>query len=331
MESLQIFLNLEPKFNMNMFVRLRLLLWLPVLCCLFSSCEKSSYNDPEQPTPPYYSALSGFFTQFKPAPQTFTFNVAAGATLQANNHTKLYFPPIAFMTTDNKYVRGNVTVELTEVYHKSEMMFSAINTETQDQQLLESGGMYYLRVLQNGKEVKLAPGINYTVSLYPGTATKNGMHVYFGSKDTIGNMRWTLADTAKYKVNRDSVDNYYSISSDSMHWIGCQRVPDAKGTSVLSAKVTNIDYPLTNSVIYVFSKNNNTAERFTPATGRSSTLFSVSNLVEGDEITVVAIVEANSKIYSTLMPVTVKNGDELQMKFQETTSTAFKNQAQALN
>lgn len=146
------------------------------------------------------------FKNKAPQKQTFTLNITTGGMVTGAKGTMVYFYASSLLDKNGNKVTGNVDVELTEFMSKSDMLFSGV-TVTSGDQLLESGGMFELRVKQGGQELTLDPTslINITV---PSTVSDMDPMDFWNGNDNQNKdnnlVDWKKVDSAKVNRVRDS-------------------------------------------------------------------------------------------------------------------------------
>lgn len=86
-----------------------------------------------------------------------------------------------------------VNVKLNEIQSFMDQLQANISTETHDGRILESGGMFNVSLTSNDKELKLATGKEYKVSL-PNEKRKTDMNVFTGVRDSIGQIKWQVTN-----------------------------------------------------------------------------------------------------------------------------------------
>ncbi len=137
---------------------------------------------------------------YAPTKQNFTVDATNSFQFLTTAGNEFTFPEKSFLKNGNP-VKGNVIVEITEITKKSEMIFADVLTNSEDGPL-ESYGEFEINVHQNGIELELASGINYSVynSNY---IQKTGVGSwYLDHSDRRSRMnneqaKWTIGDTAQ--------------------------------------------------------------------------------------------------------------------------------------
>jgi hypothetical protein len=109
--------------------------------------------------------------------QRFKIKANVENTIVAKNGLKVVLPKGALETVDGKSIgTGDLTMELEEFFAPMDAATQQLSTVA-DGKLLESGGMFSVRVLQKGKELKLKEGSAIQVDL-PSKNLQNNMQIF---------------------------------------------------------------------------------------------------------------------------------------------------------
>lgn len=87
---------------------------------------------------------------------------------------------------------GKVEIELKEFYKNSDIVRAALHTHSGDE-MLETGGMIYLDVTVDGKEVMIKDGEEVEV-IMPTDEYQEGMNVFYGNVDDDNRLDWEETD-----------------------------------------------------------------------------------------------------------------------------------------
>ena len=164
-----------------------------------------------------FSANRKYIQTFRRSPQT-------EMVINGKKGTIVRIPPNSFVDSDGKIVKSEVTIELIEIYTKSDMILNNVQTIS-DQELLETGGMIYIvATSQNGK-LELKKNSFYTVK-FPTDKKQKDMNIFYGDT-TSANINWQQADKnfqsdATYIENEKEV-NKYIFNPTRFGWINCDR------------------------------------------------------------------------------------------------------------
>lgn len=120
--------------------------------------------------------------------QQLNMNASNGGELTGNDGTKIYFPANALVTADNKPVKGDVVVELSEFLHAQDAFYNQLST-TSNGRMLESGGMFSLAAYSNGQPVQVKPGANMRITI-PAANARNNMMLFTPVTRADGVVDW---------------------------------------------------------------------------------------------------------------------------------------------
>lgn len=114
--------------------------------------------------------------------QSFKFNAQQNATVTLKSGATLYIPARSFSLNS-----ANQTVELVveEYTKKSEMILGGLTTIS-GEKLLETGGMFYIRVFSEGKEIELEKNGNISLSIPNQKQNLQGMETFKGKTNSEG-------------------------------------------------------------------------------------------------------------------------------------------------
>ena len=109
--------------------------------------------------------------------------------------TVITIAPKSFAYKDNnRLARGKIKLEVIEYYKLSDMLLANLSTKS-DENILETGGMLFIKASKNGKELKLADTKTMTIS-FP-DKDKQGMQLFSGDTTTRHDINWKLAKQSK--------------------------------------------------------------------------------------------------------------------------------------
>lgn len=117
--------------------------------------------------------------------------------------TVIRIDPADLETEDGSPAGKNAELTLIELTDKTEMLRNNMQTESNGT-LLVSGGAYYIECSAGGHKLHLKPGKTIAVS-FPKNS-KESMQLFYGNKDSMGNMNWQPSNTAlRVSYKTDSV------------------------------------------------------------------------------------------------------------------------------
>ena len=194
---------------------LLILAFSAIIGCIVS-CDKPEYVTPNTPNTKVTNntiTLAQFLDANKPAEQDFTLDATQGGLITGAKGTRISFPHSCFVDNNGKAITGNVDIKVMEILTKADMIFSGIFTNASNGDLLKSGGMAYIKVSQNGNDVKMAPGKFYTLS-FPIPSTEiadKTMGIFFGQSASGNPVSWMSEKAGKQK-GADS----FTVYTDSL-------------------------------------------------------------------------------------------------------------------
>lgn len=201
--------------------KLPLLLLLALPFVMLNSCKVE--EEPDVPEGAFSSIFS-FMESKKSTPQTFTIAPGAESTVVGEKGTTLTFYPNTFVYADGTPCTGFITIELLEIQTNADMIYNDV-FPISGENVLNSGGMYYVAAKQGGTPLKLAPGATYN-AVIPAQAYDPGMAFYSGVTTPTG-IDWVMVPPIMDSVAPidfmvfNGLDNTYSILCDSIGWCNC--------------------------------------------------------------------------------------------------------------
>lgn len=202
--------------------------------------------------------------RFKPGTQVFTWSAMADTLIRCKKGTVMYLPKGCLQLNGNL---SPVQVEIQEYYNFSDFISEELSTIAGNK-LLETGGMVYVSIQQNGVDVELKKGGQY--ALYFPKQEENvsdSMQTFYGARNEAGMVTWRLKtkawgtkevgvavqgtytqqkgatvdfnqnkmDAMRIAFNEKAMDqideaelNYYVLNVSGFGWINCDRFWDAK-------------------------------------------------------------------------------------------------------
>ena len=260
-------------------------------------------------------ALRQFFNKNGAALQTYSAMAPGYIRITADKGTTVSFPENAFVTMNNMPVSGEVMIEVKEIYTPADMILS--NTPTTSNRLpLEAGGAFFVRAMQNGQALKLAPGKFIQLGLANADSINmDGMQVFNGDTAS-GTVNWIPNNNPNNVVTRDSF-NSVSLFADDLQWINCDKfVNEPKITyTVNPGNCPDVD----STAVFVHFTGLNSVLRL-PVTGSS---FSSENMIAADA-TIIGICQVEGILYYSMKPVTMQHGGSVTLNFTQTTEAELK-------
>ena len=122
-------------------------------------------------------------------------NEKAG-TIECKGGTKLFFPSGSFVHASGKPVVGKVKLVVEECLDLDEMLAAKLST-TSGGRRLETAGMINVRAFVGREELKLKDGCRYNIYFPIGGERKDDFELFYGSRDSKGNIDWVLEENAE--------------------------------------------------------------------------------------------------------------------------------------
>jgi hypothetical protein len=181
---------------------------------MFQACKKdrstvfvdNKNNTGNKPVSHRVGILSAWTNQ-APQKQSFTIDASTGGWIQGAQGCKFYFPADVLLDKNNVKITGNVDIELREYMTKGDMFFSGV-TVTSGNQLLESGGMFYLMARKNGQDLKMKSNPGFIMDIPATNTNTDQMDFWFGEPngkdDTLNKVNWVKADTVAIIPKKDT-------------------------------------------------------------------------------------------------------------------------------
>jgi hypothetical protein len=123
--------------------------------------------------------------------QEFTVSAVDGGTVVGDQGTKITFYANSFLNPDNTPVTGNVSIELVEIFKKSDMLLTRKPTNGKKPDgtvaTLISGGEFFVNATQDGKQLKLEGGFFLAAPADNTGGADDGMFIFNGVETCEGN------------------------------------------------------------------------------------------------------------------------------------------------
>lgn len=145
---------------------------------------------PDEKLPPVIlkHAANDPFAESMVESQFFELDASTADVVEGTEGIVIVTPKGCFKNSKGEIVDGNVTIELAEALERGDMIMSNLTT-TSGTELLETGGMFYFNATADGEQLTINPDIPIYVEV-PAADRKEGMMVYEGVRDSVGNVDW---------------------------------------------------------------------------------------------------------------------------------------------
>jgi len=120
--------------------------------------------------------------------QKFSINTTTDTVIETSGGIVMVIPANTFLDENENVVNGTVEYEVKEALDAASIIEAGLETKSGDQ-LLETGGMFYINARQNGKSLKIdaSKGIYTEV---PANEIKAGMQLFDGVRKADGGIDW---------------------------------------------------------------------------------------------------------------------------------------------
>lgn len=122
------------------------------------------------------------------APQFFDIDMTNGDVVQTDQGMIIAIPEGAFLDKNGKTVTGMIELEVKEALDKASILTSGLSTKSGDD-LLETGGMFYLNARKNGENLTLNKD-NPIIVEVPTDEVLSDMELYKGVRKDDGTIDW---------------------------------------------------------------------------------------------------------------------------------------------
>ena len=311
------------------------LLALVAACLVLASCKK---NDEESPSPS--TTIQDFFEKYEVKKQAFTVNLDHDkATITGEQGTTVTFPKSAFRTKEGLPATGEISIQLTEIYDKSDMVLSDKPT-TSDGALLLSGGEILVSALLNGDTLQLANRTAILIEL-PASSVDKEMQLFTGAIDNNNQFNWTPLKTNLNQTgptgtswSRDSVSTFYEDASKyifsvtKLGWINCDRFYYIPNKTKIDVSFTNRG-EMDQTTAYLVFKNINSVARFHERS--SDGVLRSGEIPVGETVTVVAFSLKNGKEHYGLKEITISENLNIVIDLTEGSEDEIRTALEVLN
>ncbi|MBC8048324.1 MAG: hypothetical protein H7Y00_16105 [Fimbriimonadaceae bacterium] len=303
-------------------MKLKMLTALFLTAVIITSCNKEK-EEPHR----IFVDLPSFMEAKKPQSQFFTINAESGGTITGDAGTVITFPAKAFKNSDGMNISGNVQIELKEIFDNTSMIFSGV-FPVSGGKILNSGGEYYINVMQSGEALLIKENKHYSLTL-PAQAVDPGMIFYKGA-ELDGSINWTAVSSTIDSANvydlftYNSLDNSYSILTDSIGWCNCDAFPELPTLNV-SIEISGVDgTDLTNTVAFAVLDDENAAFDFYQyAAVDENTVRIFSNSVPATKMHLVVVSVVNESLYFEILEIDPDADAEYEISLSAGTEAAL--------
>lgn len=302
-----------------------------------ASCKKNDHNPPGNPGNgnPQPSKLNNLFDELKPNAQTFTVQSGNYERITGSNGLVLTFYPETFLDSNNNPIAPNSPVELklTEALTYNDMLLNRVQTATESNQRLISGGAFHLEAKLNGQALKA----NKYGAMFPAgnTMPTTPMSLFTGyTQEELGGttVMWyddtTGTNLAQRTQGQNTAFMYVFDSVANFGWINCDYFYSNPGPKT-DIGVTMPDSTFNNEnteVFVVFPAINSVTGMYNYLSNSKSFLFGYSSyfLPIGTTIHVLTFTEKDDAYFMSVTEnITITNNHTVMVNPTEVNLTAI--------
>jgi len=232
------------------------------------------------------------------------------------------------LTKDGNPVTGDVKIEYVEIFNKGNMLVT--NKPTMGimpdgkRNLLISGGEFFIKATQNGKELATTCNITLQVPAALTDGVDNAMTLWKGIIDNEGNLAWEDARKADGNGGKGGVQaegNNYYVSFGNFGWTNVDKFysdPRPKTTILVDAPE---GYDNTNSAIYLSydGEGNNALAKLDTYTAQGLFSEHYGQIPVGLACHIIFATEDNGNWRYAIKAVTIQANDIFTFTLAETT------------
>lgn len=259
--------------------------------------------------------------------QTFKFSPNKKIVIKGKKGTIIRIPQNAFCFNNGVAVTSEITIELIEVYTKSDMILNNIQT-TSNQQLLETAGMIYIKAFSQNMELTLGERKPLTIEFPTKQHKRDDMNVFYGDT-TSQNIDWHKADgnfrfggDSLYMKNQKTL-NKYIFNSTRLGWINCDRFVNEKPLTDLIVMSTDI---IDGNFYLVFRSINAVMNASIDHTG-----IKFANIPVGRKATLIAFKKTDDGMFYSENTIIIQENQSIEITLEKVTNKEFKDRIKKLD
>ena len=301
----------------------RIISYCLLVALWLTACQPENFLVPEEEQ----TSLADFYTDNRSGVQAFTVSSSTGGVMTTAHNVKIHFPANGFVTESGSPVSGMIDIKVKEILTPQEMIFN--NMATMSGGLpLESGGEFRVSASKNGQSLKLGAGkfLQIQIPTVSGVSMSR-MQVFNGVANAKGEVDWKLnTDPGNFVVRDSTLFAGSSLFCDSINWINCDKFINEPTVtfSVYPANAPSNDS--TNVFVHLTGRNTIVKMNWTQGMSyfRSDKLLAVPSTIVGISI-------KNGRLYASLTPVSVQDGQSVTMDFSPYTEAQLKERLNQLH
>lgn len=284
---------------------------------LLNGCKEI---EPDEPL-----TLADFLDNNKPALQTFTVQAGTTSSINGAKGCTVSFRTNSFFSLSGTPVTsGDIEIQLREVTNKKDMVLSQTPTVS-DNKLIVSRGVYFLKALQNGFELRIDSVV--IANKYPETQSPSLKTFLGGTVSGQSFFNWFIDTTSNWlpSVWYDNANDttYYNMqvlstnfTSQNFNWINCDYFYNNSVPKVNISFTSTEDISVYYFQSYLVFSDLNAVLRMT---SYSNNTIAFNNIPTGLDATLVTYYIVDGKPFVATAQITVSDGLSTPITFSETT------------
>lgn len=227
-----------------------------------------------------YLSLDDFFKNHRLTPQLFTVDPTRRTTVVGKKGTRITILPNSLVDLSGNLVKGEVQIQLLEVFSSKEALFSSTFMASEES-VLDMGGQLLIQAVQNYFPLQIIRPLPVEMPTQSFLKNPIGMKLYSGGISSTRpfneqpSFEWKLISPKKLKIGKTGKRKYFSFYLLDFNWVGCAISLNKKRSgSMVSAKYVNALGDLDESMALLHFKGRNAIIKMHHA-GQRFTRFNV--------------------------------------------------------
>ncbi|MDX1941228.1 MAG: hypothetical protein SFU99_11795 [Saprospiraceae bacterium] len=193
--------------------------------------------------------LNDFFADTLNKVQEYVIDAARFTMIVGKKGIRFSFDPGSFLDANDVPVRGEVQIQLCEMFDKGEMILNNLMT-TSENRLLESAGQFFIKATQNLEPLTLLKPVKVEVPVQKKLSNAVASRLFEGSFASILPFNsnrifdWKLLQTKPLKIRKISDRKYFHFTIKRFNWFSCQYFYTKKpiGNMVSARCLSDVEY-----------------------------------------------------------------------------------------
>lgn len=294
---------------------------------LFCSCEQEEGRTDDN-TQETFSNWDDFINSKEVKSVEATFSNEDGLVLSTEKGSKITIPANSIVFENGNLVTGEIDLKFIEVFSTADMIFSGVFPIGAGENVLNSGGEFFVGLEQAGVKLKVEDGVTITVEI-PVQAEDPNMALFFaGDEEEMDSVNWgDPIDSVQWGQNNNSFsfnsgDGTYVCNIDSIGWGNI----DAFNWSITYFDITFNCTGVTginnsNTSAYAVFKNQNTV--WPTGLGSISNNSILEYHLADVPMNLLVISVIDQQLYYGLLDLTPVDGTEYEIAMKKVTSAAL--------